>query len=303
MSLAPIAFFAYKRPEHTLRSLTALSRCRLAQASRLYIFCDGPKPGQAGDQVAKVREVVASRPWCGEVQILARQENLGLAASVREGVTRLCREYGRVIVLEDDLVMSPGFLSYMNLALDRYRDEQQVMQVSGHMFDARLKTDADALFLSFVTSWGWGTWQRAWCGFQGELEGYQALRNDKALRQRFNLDGHYDYFGILERQAAGLVDSWAILWNLFVFNREGLVLYPVRSLIANQGFDGSGTHCHSAVSAGSGLVLGEEQVRLPVEITEFAGKEEVYRAISRMYSPPFLRRLYRKMTALLRGTR
>jgi hypothetical protein len=263
MSTAPIVLFAYKRPGHTLATLEALAACELADQSRLTIYCDGPKTPEDRALTDEVQAVARSRQWCAEVEVVAREQNRGLAASVIAGVTEMCNEYGRVIVLEDDLIVAPNFLRYMNDALDRYVDEPRVMQVSGHMFDAALDIDADALFMPFVTTWGWATWSRAWAHFDPAMSGYDKLADDAKRRRRFNLDGAYNYFDMLERQRAGVIDSWGIRWNLSVFEKDGLVLYPKRSLVDNRGFDGSGTHCGVADNSDAGNLRGHDVVVFP----------------------------------------
>ena len=295
MTLAPIAFFAYKRPEHTLRALEALSRCELAGESSLFIFCDGPKRPEDEDGVRKVREVAESRRWCGSVEVIKREENAGLAKSIFAGVSRLCEEYGRVIVLEDDLLVSPSFLRYMNDALDLYKDEERVMQVSGYMFDAPLRAETDAIFLSFTTSWGWGTWHRAWLKFDPAMSGYDRLKNDRKLRRAFNLDGHFDYFSMLEKQLAGILDSWAIQWYLSVFMCNGLVLHPVRTLVSNAGFDGSGTHCGEFRQDMSGGFTSYSGFRFPDQIAESDLKSEIYRFVIGVDSVNPLKRIVNKI--------
>lgn len=239
---APIAFFAYKRPIHAKASLESLSRCEGAEESELFIFSDGAKGEGDRKGVEEVRKVIASRKWCGRVNIIERDKNLGLAASIISGVTGLCEKYGRVIVLEDDIIVSRYFLDYLNTALDRYEDEERVMQVTGHMFPIKFKSETDAVFFPIANSQGWATWQRAWKDFDREMKGYEELKKDAALRKRFDLDGSYPYFEMCEAQKEGKVDSWAIRWYLSVFMKGGLGLFPVKSLLENIGFDPEGTH-------------------------------------------------------------
>jgi hypothetical protein len=243
--LAPIALFVFKRPEHTRRTLEALARNPEFADSPLHVFCDGSRRPGDDAAVLATREVV--RNWAHPRKAIhAAPGNRGLAASIIEGVSRLCASYGRVIVVEDDLVVAPVFLDFLNRALDRYSDEPQVMQVSGHMFPVDLAVGhPDAVFMPFITSWGWATWHRAWQCFDSTAAEFERLSKDRALRRRFDLDDCYPYFRMLKKQKAGLIDSWAIRWYLSVFMRNGLVLYPSRSLVSNEGFDGTGTHCGS----------------------------------------------------------
>jgi hypothetical protein len=243
MPKAPIAFFAYNRPEHTRKSLESLAANEGTAESELFIFCDGPKNPEDEEAVREVRRLVKSRKWCGKVNILERNDNLGLADSIIGGVTDIVNRYGNVIVLEDDLVIAPCFLKFMNEALEYYINEKKVMQISGNMFDVVVENKADAIFLPFTTSWGWATWERSWKHFDPIMSKYNKLKKDKSLRYKFNLEGAYDYFNMLESQIKGNIDSWAIRWYLSVFMMGGLTLYPVRSLVRNIGFDGSGIHC------------------------------------------------------------
>jgi GR25 family glycosyltransferase involved in LPS biosynthesis len=242
MKLAPIVLFVYNRPTHTRRTVEALLKNEEAKESDLIVYSDAPKKPEAADAVREVRDYIRTISGFKSVSIVERARNWGLANSVIDGVTTVLNKYGRIIVLEDDLVVTPHFLGFMNRALERYKHEPKVVQISGYMFPVKIKTREDALFLPLTTSWGWATWQRAWGLFDPEAKGYARLKAEPELRKRFNLDGAYDYFSMLEDQLAGRVDSWAIRWYLVTFLFEGLTLYPRQSLVTNAGFDGSGTH-------------------------------------------------------------
>lgn len=239
---APIVLFVYNRLTHTHRTVDALLKNGLAKESDLIIYSDAPKKPEAADAVHEVREYIRTITGFHSVSIVERDRNYGLANSIIDGVTSVVNKYGRIIVLEDDLVVTPHFLGFMNRALDRYENESKVIQVSGYMFPVKIDIDEDALFLPLCTSWGWATWQRAWQLFDPDAKGYAKLKAAPALRNRFNLDGAYDYYSMLKAQLEGRVDSWAIRWYLATFLFEGLTLYPRQSLVTNAGFDGSGTH-------------------------------------------------------------
>lgn len=239
---APIALFIFNRPDHLRRMLTSLSRCVGFDQSPIFVFADGPKTN------AQLRDVEAARAVAREL-LLGRAEfcfadaNKGLARSIIDGVDAVTRQHGRVIVVEDDLVLAPCFLTYMNAALERYANDENVLQISGHAFDApELAMRSQAALLPFTTTWGWATWERAWRLLDATSKGWEQMRHDRALRRRFNLDGAYDYAGMLERQVRGRGDSWGIRWYWTVFRNGGLVLYPPVSLVGNEGMDGSGSH-------------------------------------------------------------
>lgn len=241
--LAPIALFVYNRLEHTRLTIDALLRNSQASQSELFVFSDAAKTSIHEPAVAQVREYIQTISGFKRVSIIERDENWGLAKSIIDGVTKLCNEYGRAIVLEDDLVVSPHFLDFMNTSLLKYADEDRVMQIAGYMFPVELNTSEQALFLPLTSSWGWATWQRAWQHFDEEGTGFLRLQNDASMRRAFDLEGKYSFYKMLRSQQQGDVDSWAIRWYLTVFIFKGLVLYPKKSLIENKGFDGTGVNC------------------------------------------------------------
>jgi hypothetical protein len=240
--LAPIAIFTFRRPEHTRRALVALAQNPEFVESPLFIYCDGARNTADEPQVKATRMLVQGWPHPMKT-VIERDRNWGLANSVIAGVTELCERFDRVIVVEDDLVVSPVFLNYLNSALRRYANEEKVMQISAHMFPVKIDSVRDAVMLPFTTSWGWATWRRAWNSFDPGMSGVGRLRRDRSLARRFDLDGGYPHFDMLSRQEAGAVDSWAIRWYLSVFLAGGLVLFPKQTLVMNEGFDGSGSNC------------------------------------------------------------
>lgn len=239
---APIAFFAFKRPEHTRRALAALALNPEFQFSELHVFCDGPRRDDERSEVEATREIVRAWPHPRKT-LYEASRNRGLAASIIDGVATLCNVHGRVIVIEDDLVVAPVFLEYLNRALVQYECDQRVMQISAHMFDVDVSAgEGDAFFLPFTTSWGWATWARAWSHYDPDMKGFNRLFSDGTARRRFDLDNAFPYYAMLKKQRGKAIDSWAIRWYLSVFERNGVALFPRKSLVINNGFDGSGTH-------------------------------------------------------------
>jgi hypothetical protein len=276
MSPSPIALFVYKRPEHTLRVLTALQKNPQAAASTLFVFCDGPREGagqEERDAIQRVRDIAGAQPWCGDVRLVTRRENMGLAASIVDGVTRVVGEYGKIIVLEDDLVTSPGFLAYCNAALELYADDERVMHIAGYMypqlrlpFTQRLP---DTFFSTFMSCWGWATWKRAWEHFNPSAASLlDSIRSAHAMT-RFDLDGNTRSMSFqLEKNASGALRTWAIKWYASIFLADGLCLFPGRSLVRNIGNDGTGTHTDRTDIYGQQSITNALAVRrLPLEVS------------------------------------
>lgn len=240
---APIVLFVHRRPDHTRQVLESLRANPEAASSQLYVYSDGPRNPAEAQAVQEVRNLCRGIQGFAAVTLVEQERNLGLAESVIAGVTEVCSHHGRVIVLEDDLLVSPHFLFFMNEALDRYANDARVMQVSGHLFPVPPPPGVDAVFLPMATSWGWATWDRAWKSFDRDMTGFTRLEGDPSLRHAFDLEGAYPYFRMLRAQLKGEVDSWAIRWWLTVFLAGGWTLFPARTLVRNIGFDGSGRHC------------------------------------------------------------
>ena len=239
----PVALFTYNRPDHTRKVLESLSRCRRLDECSVFIYCDGPKSPAHADGVKASRSIVRTFAETFPATVVLRETNLGLARSIVTGVTELCTRYGRVIVIEDDFILSPSFLDYMLQSLDRYEDNGNIYQISGFMFPVDNPEQPDAFLLPLTTSWGWATWKRAWAVFDWNASGWQELLSDSQKREQFNLDNSYPYYEMLRGRFSGKNDSWAILWWYAVFRANGLVLHPKRSLVWVGGFDDSGTHC------------------------------------------------------------
>lgn len=245
--LSPIILFVYNRPEHTRKTIKALKYNKHARKSKLFIFSDGPKDKAAIDKVNEVKKYIKSIEGFKKVEIIERDKNLGLANSVITGVTEVINRYGKVIVLEDDIVTSPAFLVYMNKLLSKYKDEEKIYSITGYNFPPRLMSISenypyDVYFSPRAASWSWGTWKDRWKKADWEIKDYNKFINDKKEQKDFNKGGN-DMTRMLKQQMDSRIDSWAIRWCYTLFKNDGLCVYPVESYVDNIGHDGSGIHC------------------------------------------------------------
>lgn len=242
MNCAPIALFVYNRPWHTRQAVEALLTNAEATQTSLHIFSDAPRNEAVSQAVAEVRFYIRSIKGFKSVAIIERETNFGLARSIINGVTRLCEEYGRVIVVEDDLVTAPHFLAYMNDALALYEHDERVVSISGYQYPVKV-TLPETIFLKGADCWGWATWKRGWELFEPEGRVLLQQLKQRKLTYRFDFDGTYPYTKMLINQIKGKNNSWAIRWYASAFLKDKLTLYPGRSLVLNIGNDSTGTHC------------------------------------------------------------
>ena len=240
--LAPIVLFTYRRvPKETIESLLQND---LAKQSELFIYSDGYKSEVDKNDVLEVREYLKSIKGFKSTHIIKTVQNKGLANSIIGGVTEIINKYQKVIVLEDDLIVSSDFLEYMNNALNFYENDKKIWSISGYGPKLPcLKNSKDNLYLSpRASSWGWATWKDRWEIIDWEVKDFLTLKANKDLRKKFNFGGN-DMYKMLELQMLGKVDSWAIRWCYSQFIYDMYTVYPRKSKIINDGFnDNKGTH-------------------------------------------------------------
>ena len=280
---APILLFVYNRPAHTRRLVESLLRNAEAAGSSLFIYSDAPRDESVRPAVDEVRRYVRSIRGFDRVEVVERTENWGLARSIIDGVSTALQRFDRVIVLEDDLVLSPYFLRFMNEALETYKDEPRV----GHIQACDFTQDPalpDTFLIKWTGSWGWATWRRAWKHFNPDGQALLDELERRRLTRTFDFDGAYRYTRMLRRQVEGKNNSWAIRWNASLFLADILSLNVGRSLVQNTGFDGSGTHC-----GGGGLYASTLWMKpLPVvRISPAVENPAARHAIARYYRRHF----------------
>ena len=247
--LAPVVLFVYNRLEHTQGVIDSLSKNVLASETEVFVFSDAAKTENGLEKVNAVREFIHDETWHEKfktVSIVEAKENKGLAKSVIGGVTQVLEKYGKVIVVEDDLVLSPYFLNYMNDALEFYKNDEKIWSISGYSFPMKsLKCYPHDVFYSYRgCSWGWATWLDRWVKTDWEVKDFPKLMQSKELQNRFNRGGA-DLTEMLQHQMEGRINSWAIRWVYTQSNLDMYTVYPKNSYVLNDGCDGSGTHLGS----------------------------------------------------------
>ncbi len=249
MSLAPIIIFVYNRADHFTQTYNALAACKEAKQSELYIFSDGAKNEAGKAKVNEVRAAVASIKNAGDFKTVTVNEspvNRGLAASVISGVTEVINRHGQVIVVEDDCKVSPLFLTYINGALDYYKNNKRIGSIAGYTPPIDLpdyyKHDVFAAYRS--CSWTWATWADRWEGVDWELKDVDDFYRSPKLIRKLNSNGS-DRFTRLYRQTKGNGSSWSVRFGAHLVKNDLLTVYPRYSYNSNIGCDESGVHSKS----------------------------------------------------------
>ena len=298
LTYAPIVLFVYNRPWHTQQTIDTLQKNELAEQSDLVVYSDAAKNDEAKKSVEEVRRIVRNITGFKQVTIVEREKNWGLADSIIDGVTAIVNQYGKIIVLEDDVVTSPYFLRYMNDALDYYQDTGTVMHVSGWNYPIELEGLGDVFLWQVMNCWGWATWENRWSKFENNPD---KLINDFTSEQQshFDLDDSGVFWSQIVANSNGKINTWAIFWYATIYQNKGLCLNPSLSYVENIGHDGSGVHCSD-----SGVIEKRKlnqycRLNLDIEITESGLAIERVKGYYRQLKKPLIVRIINKMARIL----
>ena len=250
MEASPIVLFVYNRPWHTRKTHEALRENALAKASDLYIYSDAPKTPAEKENVSVVREYIRTTEGFRNLEIIEREENFGLARNIVSGVSKIINEHKRVIVLEDDIVTSPEFLTFMNTALDYYENNKKVWHISGWNYPIVPDGLDDVFFWRVMNCWGWATWEDRWRYFEKDPDHLISTFSRKQI-SRFDLDDSGIFWNQVTDNARRKVNTWAIFWYATIFTHDALCLNPTRTYAENIGHDGTGENCGNAVYEGN----------------------------------------------------
>ncbi len=266
MKPSPIILFAYNRPWHLRQTVEALQKNFLAVKSDLFIYSDGSKDVSDEGKIKLVRQYISEIKGFNKVHIKMRKKHLGLAESVISGVSEIIGKHDKVIVMEDDLVSSPIFLTFMNQALELYRDNKKIFSITGFNYPIKIPKHYNLpVYLSYrCTSWSWGTWQDRWKLVDWQVKDYKQFTNCEDLQEEFNRGGE-DLTQMLGNQMKGYIDSWAIRWCYAHFKNKAYCLHPTISKIKNIGLDGSGTH-HSVGLLNTVMDTSTAKISFPKKI-------------------------------------
>ena len=266
--LAPIVLFVYNRPWHTQKTVEALLKNKLANESNLFIFADGPKNEEDSKKVSSVRSIIKSIRGFRTIQIIERERNWGLADSVIKGVTEVIDNYGKVIVLEDDILSSTNFLKFINDALQFYENDNKIFSISGYTFPIKIPSSYpyDVFIMYRSSSWGWATWKNRWDKVDWEVSDFGKFLKNKDAKSLFNRGGD-DLTPMLVKQMKGKIDSWAIRWAYAHYKEDAFCLYPVISNIKNIGIDNTGTHSTKTKKFEVVLDNGQKKYKLIKNLT------------------------------------
>ena len=261
MIYAPVVLFVYKRKDKVKQCLESLEKNILCSETDLFIYSDGYKGDKDREDVEEVKAFIKEYSYMSKfrsVSIVSQEKNRGLAESILNGVTEVIEKYEKIIVVEDDLIVSLDFLEYMNRALEFYKDNTKVGAISAYTYPLKTLSvyNKDIYFMRKGECWGWGTWKNCWNNAVWANLDYKVYyRNWKERSEFESLEAGFD--SMMYYQMKGKIDSWAVRWVYNLFKENLYTVYPKISRVNNNGFDGDGTHSTKNADYSTSFSLGD----------------------------------------------
>ena len=198
-------------------------------------------------EVQKVRNLARQQNWGKETIVLESNVNQGLAKAIISGVSEIVEKHGRIIVLEDDLVTSPYFLNYINTALNKYENDDEVISVVGFSYPINFKDDfPDTYFIKNADCLGWATWKRAWNKFEFNTQFDSTINADEMISNFYQNKAISKWFIRYYRESLSPnASAWSPHWIFSIIRNNGLSVTPIANLVQNIGFTSDSTHASS----------------------------------------------------------
>ncbi len=244
----PILFCIYNRPAETQRVFQAIRHCR---PNRLLVVADGPNPLKENDSVftAQARSILGLIDWPCELQTHFADTNLGCRLRMATGLQWAFDQSDELIVLEDDCLPHASFFTFCEQMLNRYRDDERVMMVSGDRFLPAENSDGRYYFSRWAHIWGWASWRRAWQHFDISIATWLSIRSSGKLRNWVDSDQEETHWSsVFDLVHEGKIDTWDFAWMYACWLNGGLTIIPPVNLISNIGFGAQATHTKDAKS-------------------------------------------------------
>lgn len=224
-----IVVIAYNRPNSLARLLESINNAKYQISNiPLIISIDFAENNK------KVYQIADKFIWnYGLKKVIKNHENLGLRKHVLK-CGDLTNIYGSIIMLEDDLYVSPNFYEYAVSALKFSENKNYLAGISLYNHPVNVHTNEvfkpledgyDNYYFQFASSWGQAWTKEQWSTFKVWYEENQTLTSDTQIPK--NVTDWSD-------------KSWLKYFTVYLIKTNKYFLYPKVSLSTN--FSDAGTH-------------------------------------------------------------
>ncbi|MDB4303587.1 hypothetical protein N9934_02185 [Desulfosarcina sp.] len=240
----PVAFFIYKRPEATWESFSQIAK---AKPKELFIVADGAQHLSEEIAVEETRKILKEIDWDCHVHTNMSDVNMGCKQRFVTGLKWIFSHCEEAIIIEDDIVVSPGFFKYAQELLEYYRDDKRVYSISGCNIGYENKTQKNSYsFSNFMNMWGWATWRRAYNNIDFEMEGWSSFKLSSEFKRSIKNDRENlwlkNWIIKFDRAYEGKVDTWDYQWIYSQLRHNGVSVVPATNMVANIGYGEVATH-------------------------------------------------------------
>lgn len=262
------------RNEHLEKCLTSLSKNPWAKYVDVYIGVDYPAkdshwPGYKEILKLMERDYSMFRSF----NIYKRPFNYGADNNINDLYQKADKDHEQFIFMEDDTEFSENYLEYMLKALDYFRDDPDVISVSGYSYPVSFKTDNNCNIITqnaIFNMWGAGFWKDKFEKCRKEIEEDICLVRDYAYNlNHFNFSQYrrVDYINCVagvdpdDRDVRKLcymfTSTTDIAMGVYMQVKGKYQAMPVISKVRNNGFDGTGLYCQAIKPAESEAITSE----------------------------------------------
>lgn len=265
MTYAPVGIVTLNRYEHFKQCLESLERCTGADQTEVYVALDYPPSEKYVEGWKRIDSYLEEKELNNKFKkliVYRRDHNYGIKGVNSNGGTlhiKLCEEYDYYIISEDDNVFSPNYLEYMNQCLEKYKDDEDVIAVTGYSYPINWESSKGATVQrqNFnASAWGWGWWTckrnevRKNISTGDMYDRAPELLKNGTFRKRSLFVTFYEYvsssiipidFYKKVQNGRLAITDYCTRQYLAVYDKY--VISPLISKVRNIGFDGTGVYC------------------------------------------------------------
>jgi len=234
-----VLFIIYRRPDVTARAFAAIAAAR---PSHLYIAADGPRDDAEHTLCEAARRIVSHVTWPCEVARDYADRNLGCRARVSSALDWFFGACESGIVLEDDCLASPDFFWFCEELLERYRDDERVVHISGETYRRQRGSEYSYYFSKYALTWGWASWRRSWRAYDLQMRSWPDFRRQPEAAALYDTADEASYWdGVFQQMYEGRLATWDYAWH-YACMTQGLSIHPAVNLVENVGSGSGGTN-------------------------------------------------------------
>jgi GR25 family glycosyltransferase involved in LPS biosynthesis len=261
----PILIICFNRPQYIVNQVNVL---RELAPRKIYISSDGARENRSDEKikVKNVRELYLKEiDWDCDIKVNFSDNNLGCFLGVSSGMKWFFNHEPEGIILEDDILPSLDFFRFMQAMLEKYRENDKVISISGCNFGYDAADANGYLFCKVMNMWGWATWAKEFKNVDFQMKQWKEIKNPKFFlyhRLRSNLlDLDINWVKYFKEKfdsiELGRIDTWDYQFMFYQLKNKKLSIYPNRNLVKNLGFDADATHTVEKNNPMVNVVLSE----------------------------------------------